>query len=423
MFFRKLILFIFIMVPTIASSQANQSSEKINVFVDCRDCGRSFRGGNEVSYIRNEIKFVNFVRDQGVAQVHLLITKQRTGGGGGQYTLNFIGQDDLASESQELTYSSSGSATEDESRKGLLNKVKIGLLSYMTGSNALEDLSIEYAPTEEREVDPIDDNWNNWVFEVGAGTNFNGEESRKGLNMNSDFSIRRITEKWKTFIYSNYRYNRRTFVSEDSLGNKEEDIYTTERMSLFGLTARSLSSHWTLGSFIRLQSSTRDNYDLRVALTPSIEYSVFPYREHTQRQITFRYGVMNTFNNYTETTIFGKDDEFLLQQELQSSMDFTQPWGEIEARMNASSYLHDLSKNRLEFDFEIDFRISKNLSVSFSTNYAVINDQINIAAGNTTDEELLLNLRQQSTSYSYGGSIGFEITFGSIYNNVVNPRF
>jgi len=38
-------------------------------------------------------------------------------------------------------------------------------------------------------------------------------------------------------------------------------------------------------------------------------------------------------------------------------------------------------------------------------------------------EEILLRRRELETSYYYYFSIGLSYTFGSIYNNVVNPRF
>ena len=54
---------------------------------------------------------------------------------------------------------------------------------------------------------------------------------------------------------------------------------------------------------------------------------------------------------------------------------------------------------------------------------AYINDQLNLRKGDLTEAERLLRLKEQATNYSIGGSIGLSYTFGSIYNNVVNPRF
>ena len=50
-------------------------------------------------------------------------------------------------------------------------------------------------------------------------------------------------------------------------------------------------------------------------------------------------------------------------------------------------------------------------------------DQIYLPAGGATQEEILLQRRQLGTAYQYYASIGFRYTFGSIFNNVVNPRF
>ena len=67
-----------------------------------------------------------------------------------------------------------------------------------------------------------------------------------------------------------------------------------------------------------------------------------------------------------------------------------QKWGTIDVNVVYSNYLHDWSKNNLEFGGYLSLRIAKGLSVRISGIYT---------------------------------SIGFSYTFGSIYNNVVNPRF
>ena len=59
-------------------------SETINVYIDCSNC--------DEDYIREEISFVNYVRDRNVADVHIQFSDQRTGGGGKEYTLDFMGQ-------------------------------------------------------------------------------------------------------------------------------------------------------------------------------------------------------------------------------------------------------------------------------------------------------------------------------------------
>jgi hypothetical protein len=43
--------------------------------------------------------------------------------------------------------------------------------------------------------------------------------------------------------------------------------------------------------------------------------------------------------------------------------------------------------------------------------------------GGATTEEVLLRRKELATQFSYFTSFGLTFTFGSIYNNVVNPRF
>ena len=55
--------------------------------------------------------------------------------------------------------------------------------------------------------------------------------------------------------------------------------------------------------------------------------------------------------------------------------------------------------------------------------YARASDQLSLAKSAASDAEILLRLRQLATSYTYGGSFSLSYTFGSLFNNVVNPRF
>ena len=53
----------------------------------------------------------------------------------------------------------------------------------------------------------------------------------------------------------------------------------------------------------------------------------------------------------------------------------------------------------------------------------MIHDRIFLSKAGLSDEGILLQLQQLKTDYAYYTSIGLTYTFGSIYNNVVNPRF
>ncbi|HET7604058.1 MAG TPA: hypothetical protein VFK36_13630, partial [Gemmatimonadales bacterium] len=52
-----------------------------------------------------------------------------------------------------------------------------------------------------------------------------------------------------------------------------------------------------------------------------------------------------------------------------------------------------------------------------------VRDQLYLPAAGLTPEEILLQQQELATDYRYFISAGFSYSFGSIFNNVVNPRF
>jgi hypothetical protein len=52
-----------------------------------------------------------------------------------------------------------------------------------------------------------------------------------------------------------------------------------------------------------------------------------------------------------------------------------------------------------------------------------IHDQLSLLGREPTFEEQLLRLRELPRTSDYFISIGFQFTFGSIFTNVINPRF
>jgi hypothetical protein len=98
-------------------------------------------------------------------------------------------------------------------------------------------------------------------------------------------------------------------------------------------------------------------------------------------------------------------------------------WGSFRSTLEGLQYFFDLSKNRIEFFGSIEVRITKGLSFNIWGSYSIIHDQLSIEKGGATVEEILLRQRRLATTYDYYVSIGFSFSFGSIYNNIVNPRF
>jgi hypothetical protein len=87
-----------------------------------------------------------------------------------------------------------------------------------------------------------------------------------------------------------------------------------------------------------------------------------------------------------------------------------------------STYLHDFSKNNLNIYTSLRLRIFKGMSFNISGQFSLIHDQLSLSKGEVSSEDILLRQKQIATQYNYYGSVGLSYTFGSIYNNVVNPR-
>jgi hypothetical protein len=100
-----------------------------------------------------------------------------------------------------------------------------------------------------------------------------------------------------------------------------------------------------------------------------------------------------------------------------------QPWGQAGVMIDFSQYLHDLSKYQFGVFGSVDLRLFKGFSLNIGGNYARVRDQINLPKAGATDQEILVQLRQLETGYRYFMVVGLSYSFGSIYNNVVNPRF
>ncbi|MEX2605490.1 MAG: hypothetical protein WD361_14865, partial [Gracilimonas sp.] len=90
--------------------------------------------------MRSEIDFINFVRDQSDAEVHLLVTLQQTGSGGWEHTLNFIGRGSISDKSQVIRFVSPESDSNDMMRNRLVKHIKLGIIYFLADRDVLSDL-------------------------------------------------------------------------------------------------------------------------------------------------------------------------------------------------------------------------------------------------------------------------------------------
>lgn len=400
------------------TAQTAQSEETLRVFLDCN------AGGCDFDFFRTEITFVNYVRNRQDADVHVLITTQRTGGGGTEFTLAFLGQRRFAGRNNTLRFVSRPTDSEDNVRRGLARVIKAGLVPYAAETPAGERIQISYAAPRAGEgaATPgarVRDPWNFWTFTLGMNGFANGEDTYNNSNLNAFASANRTTEAWKINLNLNSRYSESNFELSE-----EQTVTNIQRnYGVNSLVVKSLTNHWSAGGRASATASTFFNQDLVLRLAPAVEYNFFPYSESTRRQITLQYAPGVRHLDYTAVTILGETAETRLDHSLTLAVAVTQPWGSINTSLEGAQYIPDWGRNRLELGGGVRLRLIKGLSLNVGGSVERIRDQIYLSAAELTPEQILLRQRQLQTGFQYFGSAGFSYNFGSPFNNVVNPRF
>lgn len=388
----------------------------LRIFLDCPEwrCDPDF--------FRTEFPFADFARDPQDADVHILVTEVETGGGGSEFTITTLGRQRFEGQADTLRAYTTADATDDDERKAIAQRLGLSLARYVAYGPSAGRFTLRYAaPENERAAatQAVRDPWNYWAFRTSVSAYLNGEQSYRSSNLYLSTSASRITHalKLEAELYSS------TNESEFEL---DDTTRVTSRSESYGaslLVAPTLGEHWGWAAYVSAERSTYENRALDLEVVAGFEYDIWPYAEVTRRLLTLRaYGGLKHFR-YDEETLYGEMSETRGIAVFETALDVTQPWGSVGADFEASTYLHDLSKNRFELGGELEIRLVRGLSFELYGEVASIHDQLNLPAGGATEEEVLLRRRQLATSYSYYTSFGLSYRFGSKFNNVVNPRF
>ncbi|GAC1485340.1 MAG: hypothetical protein NVS1B5_06740 [Gemmatimonadaceae bacterium] len=388
---------------------------RLRVFLDCNAC--------DFDFMRTEISFVDYVRDRQDAEIHILVTDQPTGGGGREYSLHFLGQREVANIVDTLKYVSPPSASPDDLRRGLARTVRLGLVRYYAHLGQAARFDVTYTPpkgaggADAKGSDS--DRWNLWVFRISANGYGRGERSDNFVSLNGSLNASRTTEMWKASLTAYGNYGQSRFILSDS---SRFNSYS-HRYGFSDLLVKSLGSRWSAGQRASWTSSTFLNQKRAVRVAPAIEFNFFPYSQSTRRMLTLQYSTGIDFFRYQDTTIFDKISEVRGDQTLIASLDLRQPWGSISTSLEGAAYVNDFSKRHLVLFNSLDLRLFKGFSFFSFGQLSLLRDQLYLPRGNLSDQARLLRRRQLATSYTYFVNLGLSYSFGSIFNNIVNPRF
>jgi hypothetical protein len=389
-------------------ARENMREDAVKVFIDCSSC--------DMSFTRQEIPWINYVRDVREAQVYVLVTRQNSGNGGDLYTYIFHGMEVYAGMDDTLTYTSNPYETSTEIRERRTNLMKAGLIRFAVRTPLINEIEITHGDEIEQEI--VTDKWRNWVFEISTSPEYSAEERYKRLSLRNSLRATKITPDIKLEIDFNQSYTKQRFIEEDL-----DTTYLRRSERIENLVVKSLGDHWSAGMIWEMNTSTSENYDFNTTVMPSIEYDLFPYSEATHRQLRFLYSIGYQYSNYSDTTIYNKTSENLFGHQLRVAYQIQKKWGSIYFSLRGLNYFHDLSKHMIASDLFARVRVFKGLSVTLNLEAARINDQLSLRKGELSEAERLLRLKEQATGYQFETGIGLTYTFGSIYNNIVNPRF
>lgn len=390
-------------------AESDLSQQKLKVFLDCGFCDKD--------YLRQEVDYIDYVRDQRIADVHVFFVRNESGSGGRVYDISYIGKKAFEGSVFKMDLTTEKLDTSDEVRMKIKDVLSAGLVPFLYKSTAGYDVEISYEnalkPKEQEHV-PIRDPWHNWVFEISGQGDFEWESQRKKTEFEYGLEIDHVTSKYRIRQDFFTRSNKRTI--QDTIEIKVTRSYYNGRF------VRSIDNHWSGGIFTTLEASSFSNIDRKIRASAAVEYNIFPWSEVARKQFTFVYRFGYLYQDYTQVTIHNKLEDLVPIHTLAMEVIFNQPWGSIYGELEASQFANNPERRRLEFDTSVRVRIMRGLSARLSVGYELINDQINLARGDATLEEIISRQREIATDFGSDFDIGLSYTFGSMFNNVVNKR-
>ncbi len=392
---------------------AQNTKDRPDIFIDCQmNC--------DWIYIKQEIQFVNYMQNRQEADIYILATRQRTGSGGREVQLVFLGNNEFSAIKDTIKYFTDPNATDAIIREQFVGELKKGLLQFLVQTPMINQITYKIKATEEGEIENeiVDDPWNNWVFNIGGNGWLNGESTYSNIDLVGRFSASKVTDEHKFSLSTFYNFQKSTFKLTGG-----DESFITESYNLRLLYVKSLNPNWSVGFRTRTGSSTFGNTDLSTTLKPAIEYNVYPYSEASTRRFSFNYSLGPEYYNYTDSTIHDLLSETRLRHGLEIEFNQTQKWGNVSLDIGVQQYFHNLELFNAYINPYIEWQIFKGLSINVGGYASYVRDRINIAKSDVSDEDILLRIRQLDTSFTYFTRVGLNYRFGSKYNNVVNPRF
>ena len=387
----------------------------LNIYLDCTVC--------DINYFKENFSIVNYVREPDLSDVQIQVTTLTTGSGGTEYNLLFLGRKKFKNMNDTVIFSLSPDQTYEETREMLLKKFQLGLVPYIMKTSYANHLYLtvdNIAGVPVRKKDP----WKKWMFDVYGSASIFNEKYTKNLFINTNLYISKVTPEIKFESNSNMTYNE-SHIDNYPLSDSTTYSNNTFQRGLYtsNLFVKSMGEHFGIGGLANFKNSKLQNINFQMKIGPAIEYNLFKYSEAAQKQLRFLYFLGYEQSDYNEMTIYNKMNDRLYSHNLRILFTYITPWGYFNASLCGSNYLNNFSHFSLGTNALTNIRIVKGLGFNVSCGLNMYRDQLSLKKGLASMEDLLFKQRQIASEYSFNISIGLSFRFGSIFNNVVNPRF
>jgi hypothetical protein len=299
------------------------------LFFDCEICTQS--------YYRQELNYVNFVRDRRMADIYLLVTFNQNGGGGMHYTFYFVGQNKFQGQNDTLSTDATANQANAEIRENMLSTMKKGLLKYLVQTKLLDKITYEVdTSAKAMSAEKVKDKWNFWTFNINSDIFGNGNSYQKFFSMNYFASANRTTEKIKFSTGSWYNLNTQEYKIDDTTTVKGFQNNT----GVFHLLTFSAGKHFGIGQFATYFRSTQSNLTHSISYYPAIEYNFYPYDVATRRQFRVIYRIGARYQEYEERTIYNKTNAYYALHALVFQFSRIEKWGSVDVSAGGWHYLN-----------------------------------------------------------------------------------
>jgi hypothetical protein len=107
-----------------AWAQAQEPPKSLRLYLDCREC--------DTEFLRQNLLFVDYVRDRLAADIHVFVTTQSTGSGGTSWTMKLIGAGRFQGLDRTSVFTTPQNFTSDERRREFARRLRLALAGYAT---------------------------------------------------------------------------------------------------------------------------------------------------------------------------------------------------------------------------------------------------------------------------------------------------